>query len=77
MSVADKKVKKTKKSKAVVIWAIICAILLLVLGSANYLVSGKAGGPLVKKCLPSQGSYTALNSISRYLWNSHCVRVWL
>ncbi len=37
--------KKTKKSKAVVIWAIISAILLLVAGVANHLVAGTPGGP--------------------------------
>ena len=46
MSVAAKKGKKAKKSKAVVIWAIVCAILLLALGSGNYLVSGTSGSPL-------------------------------
>ena len=40
------KAKKAKKSKAVVIWAIVCAILLIVDLAANYLVAGTPGGPL-------------------------------
>ena len=40
------KAKKAKKSKAVVIWAIVCAILLIVDIAANYLVAGTPGGPL-------------------------------